>query len=98
MSLKNGVGCGRQGCLESIIIPCGECGRINGKYTGINIGKLETEIQYLERMLGALKRNMAVQGITVAFKTIHGTDVLTSIGNPPHLVMADDETWEEFQR
>ena len=98
MSLKNEMSCTHTGCLNHITHPCEECGRVAGRYTGINIGKLETEIRYLERILGALKRNMAVQGITVAFKTIHGTDVLTSIGNPPHLVMADDETWEEFQR
>jgi hypothetical protein len=98
MSLKKGMSCGSPGCLLNTTTPCDECGRISGMYTEINIGKFETEIHYLERMLGALKRNMAVQGITVAFRTNHGTDVLTSIGNPPHLVMADDDTWEEFRR
>jgi hypothetical protein len=97
MSLKNEMSCGYRSCLE-FATPCPECGRINGKYTGLEIGKLEAEIRYLERILGALKRNMAIQGITVAFKTHCGTDVITSVGTPPHLVMADDETWEEFQR
>lgn len=92
------MGCGHKSCLEFATLPCPECGRVNGRFTGIDIGKLETEIHYLERMLGALKRNMAVQGIAVAFRTNHGPDMLTSTGNPPHLVMADDETWEEFQR
>lgn len=98
MSLKADQACGNPGCLACIVIPCEGCGRIGGKYVSADQGKFETELHYLERILGALKRNMAIQGITVAFKTNHGTDVLTSIGNPPHLVMADDETWEEFQR
>jgi hypothetical protein len=98
MNLKNGQPCGHTGCLNHVTHPCEECGRVAGKYTSIDIGKFETELRYLERILGALKRNMSVQGITVAFRTNHGTDVITSTGNPPHLVMADDETWEEFQR
>ena len=98
MSLKDGQPCSHTGCPNHITHPCKECGRVAGKYTGIDIGKFETELHYLERILGALKRNMAIKGITVAFRTNHGTDVLTSIGSPPHLVIADDETWEEFQR
>jgi hypothetical protein len=104
MSLKEGMGCGHKGCLSypceecDFIPPCKECGRLNGNYIYAAKGPLESDIHYAERMLQNLMRGMNIVGITLAFRTNHGTDVLTSVGTPPHLVMADDETWDEFIR
>ena len=96
MSLKDGMSCGNHDCMT--LTPCGECGRLQGKYIYAAKGPYESEIHYAERMLQNLIRGMNIVGVTLAFRTNHGTDVLTSVGTPPHLVMADDETWEEFQR
>ena len=96
MSFKDGETCKHPSCMTDT--PCEGCGRTNGRYTLAVKGEYETELHYVERLLQALMKDMSIKGILLAFRTKSGTDILTSVGQPPHLVMADDETWSEFIR
>jgi hypothetical protein len=60
------------------------------------IGEEETNIKYLERMIGAIKRELNLQGLTIALATKNGTTLLTSIGIAPHLSIADTDKYSEW--
>lgn len=57
----------------------------------------ESNLQYVERVLNALMSVHEIQGVALAIKTRVGSTFFTAKGNPPHLMVVDnEEEWENF--
>lgn len=53
----------------------------------------ESNIQYMERMLAALKTNLEIRGAVIVVKTLAGNGVMASSGEAPILSLYEGE-WD----
>lgn len=56
----------------------------------------EGNLQYVERILAAMMKNLEIRGVSLAFKTKAGNDIFTSVGNAPHIKVLDASEWEDY--
>ena len=60
-------------------------------------GEEESGLSYVERILSALMSVHEIQGVALAIKTRSVNSIFTAKGNPPHLMLADDESeWNDY--